>query len=165
MSQGRTHACWSVPAPANPPTRPTYLVDGRCGFCVTWMNRVQRLFPGTFDAVSLYEYDLASIGLTLDQCEREGHFLKPEGDRVLIRSGSQSWAGILLEQRPPARWIGIAMEHLPVRPIADVVYSWVARNRHRLPGASPTCAPPTDVTWPMLTEDELDDVTGAAPTR
>jgi predicted DCC family thiol-disulfide oxidoreductase YuxK len=52
---------------------------------------------------------------------------------VLIRSGSQSWAGILLEQRPPARWLGQLMEHQPVRAVADAVYAYVARNRHRLP--------------------------------
>lgn len=114
-------------------TRPTYLVDGRCGFCTAWMSRVQRLFPGTFDAVSLYEFDLASVGLTLEQCEHEGHFLTPVGDRIDIRAGSQSWAGILLLQRAPVRWVGVAMEHLPVRPVADAVYAWVARNRHRLP--------------------------------
>lgn len=113
--------------------RPTYLVDGRCGFCTTWMGRVQRLFPGTFDAVSLYDFDLASVGLTIEQCEKEGHFLTPVGARVVIRAGSQSWAGILLQQRPPARWIGVAMEHQPVRALADVVYAYVARNRHRLP--------------------------------
>ena len=86
-----------------------------------------------YHAVSLYDVDLASLGLTLSQCEREGHFLKPDGDRVLIRSGSQSWAGILLEQRPPARWLGQLMEHQPVRAVADAVYAYVARNRHRLP--------------------------------
>lgn len=163
----RTHspAVWRVPQPPSPLTRPTYLVDGRCGFCLTWMGRVQRLFPGTFDAVSLYDFDLASVGLGLEQCEREGHFLKPDGDSVIVRAGSQSWAGILLEQKAPARWVGVAMAHLPVRPIADVVYAWVASHRHRLPGATPKCAPAVGDAWPVLSEDELDDVTGAASTR
>jgi predicted DCC family thiol-disulfide oxidoreductase YuxK len=136
--------CWQVPMPVPAVARPTYLVDGRCGFCMTWMARVQRLFPGTFDAVSLYEFDLPSVGLDLADAEREGHFLVPTGDRLLIRSGSQSWAGILLEQRAPARWIGVLMEHQPVRALADVVYSMVARNRHRLPGGTPLCMGPTD---------------------
>lgn len=165
MTPGSTPRVWRVPQPPSPLTRPTYLVDGRCGFCLTWMDRVQRLFPGTFDAVSLYDFDLASVGLDLEQCEQEGHFLKPAGDGVIVRAGSQSWAGILLEQKVPARWIGVAMEHLPVRPIADVVYAWVARHRHRLPGATATCAPAIDHAWPVLSEDELDDVTGAASTR
>lgn len=136
--------CWQVAMPDTVVERPTYLVDGRCGFCMTWMSRVQRLFPGTFDAVSLYEFDLTSVGLDLADAEREGHFLVPDGDRLLIRSGSQSWAGILLEQRAPARWIGVLMEHQPVRAVADVVYSAVARNRHRLPGGTPLCAGTAD---------------------
>lgn len=136
--------CWHVPMPHPAVGRSTYLVDGRCGFCMTWMARVQRLFPGTFDAVSLYDFDLGSIGLDLADAEREGHFLVPAGDHLLIRSGSQSWAGILLEQRAPARWIGVLMEHQPVRALADVAYSAVARNRHRLPGSTPTCAPADD---------------------
>lgn len=133
MAGSRPQPTWTVPVPVPPLARPTYLVDGRCGFCTTWMGRVQRLFPGTFDAISLYDVDLASLGLTLEQCTREGHFVRPEGDHVLIRAGSQSWAGILLEQRPPARWLGQLMEHQPVRAVADAVYSYVARNRHRLP--------------------------------
>lgn len=133
MAGSDARATWTVPAPIPPLARPTYLVDGRCAFCTTWMERVQRLFPGTFDAVSLYEFDLASVGLTLEQCEREGHFLNPTGDLVIVRSGSQSWAGILLEQRPPARWLGQLMERQPVRAVADAAYAYVARHRHRLP--------------------------------
>ena len=165
MARDPSSHVWRVPQPWPTLQRPTYLVDGRCGFCLTWMGRVQRLFPGTFDAVSLYDFDLGSAGLELEQCEREGHFLRPDGETVVVRAGSQSWAGILLEQKEPARWIGLSMEHLPVRPIADVVYAWVARHRHRLPGATPTCAPTVADTWPVLSEDELDDVTGAASTR
>lgn len=139
-SRLESHSAWWVDAPDAHLDRPTYLVDGRCGFCVTWMRRVQRLFPGTFDAVSLYDFDLASVDLDLEQCTRVGHFLKPVDGRILIRSGSQSWAGILLEQGPAVSWVGRLMGRPPVRAVADLVYSSVARNRQRLPGGTPVCS-------------------------
>ena len=128
---------WVVPQPTPALTRPTYLVDGDCGFCRRAMRRVLARFPGTFDAIPFSEADLSGLGLTMDECRRLGHFVAPRGDSLVISAGSQSWAGVLLEQSGGWRLLGRVMRIPPMKWGADLVYATVAANRGRFPSTWP----------------------------
>lgn len=97
------------------------------------MARAQKLFPDTFDAIPYWDGPLDELGLDLQQCHDAGHLLVPTSDgRVRVLPGAHSWAGVLQLQGPPWRMLGWAMEHQPVKLVADAAYGWVAANRARL---------------------------------
>lgn len=122
---------WVVAQPAPPISEPTYLIDGNCGFCRQAMARVHTAFPGTFHSMPYADADLAGLGLTTEDCIAHGHFLKPKGAEVIVSSGSQSWAFVLLQQSLPWRVLGHLMRVRPFKWVADGVYTLVAENRHR----------------------------------
>lgn len=127
---------WTVAQSTPPVTDPTYLIDGNCGFCRQAMARVHKAFPGTFTSMPYADADLAGLGLTTADCTAHGHFLKPTSGEVIISSGSQSWAFVLLEQSLPWRVVGHLMRTRPFKWIADATYTLVANNRHRLHSAN-----------------------------
>ena len=101
------------------------------------MRRVLAQFPGTFEAIPFTEVDLVGLGLTTDECRRLGHLAAPRGAHVEISSGSQSWAGVLLEQSGGWRLLGRVMRIPPMKWGADLVYATVAANRGRFPSTWP----------------------------
>lgn len=124
---------WTVPRPSTVTlSRPTYLMDGDCGFCRCAMARVLARFPDTFDAVPYQDAPLGEWELTPEQCSLRGHFLVPDGDRIHVMAGGQSWAGILQLQRGPWRALGDAMGRWPLRPLTEITYRWVAAHRGSL---------------------------------
>lgn len=128
---------WVVAQPDPPLTKPTYLVDGACGFCMRSMAKVLARFPNTFEAIPYQDAHPERFGLTVEECARLGHFLKPDGTLIRISSGSGSWAGILAEQSRGWQVLAELMQHQPVKFVADAVYSLVAKNRGRLSAVMP----------------------------
>jgi predicted DCC family thiol-disulfide oxidoreductase YuxK len=123
---------WVVQQPTQPWTKRTYLIDGDCGFCRAAMAKVHATFPGTFESMPYADANLDGLGLTDADCVAQGHFIKPADDHVIISSGSQSWAYVLLEQRWPFHLVGMLMRAPGFKWVADRTYTTVARNRHRL---------------------------------
>lgn len=132
MEALRRQRRWTVPQPTQPLMVPTYLIDGDCGFCRRAMARVLAHFPDTFAAVPYADADLDGLGLSRAQCAEQGHFLAPRDERVVISSGSQSWAALLQEQSGAWRLLGGLMTIPPMKWCADLVYIAVAANRGRL---------------------------------
>ena len=62
-----------------------------------------------------------------------------EGGRVHVRSAAALRVAHRL--RAPYRWLGIFV--IVPRPIRDLVYRWVAKNRYRWFGQTETCRVPT----------------------
>ncbi|MCS7059868.1 MAG: DUF393 domain-containing protein [Anaerolineae bacterium] len=80
---------------------------------------------------------LERTGLTAAQCAEAAWFVYPDGrqyraaaaiNRALHELGGM-WRLLALFYRMPG-----------IRHLEDAAYRWVARNRHRLPGASAACA-------------------------
>ncbi len=90
------------------------------------------------EAVRWQDLDLAEHGLTLDQVTRSIQLVGPGG---LHASGARAVA-LMLAVQPVVWWraAGRIMLVPPVSWAAEVVYRVVARNRHRLPGSTDTCA-------------------------
>jgi predicted DCC family thiol-disulfide oxidoreductase YuxK len=109
--------------------------DGDCGFCTTsarWLGGQGR---GRVQIVPWQNANLASMDLTEEQCSAavQWHDTRGtvSGDRAIARAlmASGGWRrpiGMLMSI-PPARWIGPS------------AYKLVAKNRHRLPGATDAC--------------------------
>jgi predicted DCC family thiol-disulfide oxidoreductase YuxK len=122
--------------------------DGDCAFCSTSVRWLEERFPDAFAAQPYQRTDLARLGLTEDEAHARlqwiGDVLAPQTTReqgaravgALLRRGGTQTGGVSgalwralgsLPTVPPTSWISAG------------VYALVAKNRHRLPGGTPTC--------------------------
>ena len=102
-------------------------IDGTCGFCqrsAGWLKALDWL--GAVKITPVFEQDMPEMRVTR---VRDGRTLGGfDGFRMM------AWSVPLLAPGWPLLWIpGVA-------PIGRRVYRWVARNRHKMPGASDACA-------------------------
>jgi len=116
------------------------LYDGVCGFCnsvVRWLARVDRAEAFRFaplqgDTAAQLRREHPEIPDRLDT------FVYVEAGRVHLRSRAFAHAARHL----PWPWrLGKVVRFIP-RPLADLVYSWLARVRYRLFGKYDTCPIP-----------------------
>ena len=122
---------------------PILVYDGDCGFCtisVEWARRNLGARP-----VAWQTLDLDALGLTVEDVTFFAWYVDSDGTR---HAGAQAAARAL--RNAPAGGLGLlwhavgsVLSWWPVRPVAAAVYRLVARNRHRLPGATDACALPT----------------------
>lgn len=121
-----------------PPTTPTLVYDGDCGFCTasaTWIGR--RLRAG-IRVVAWQELpDLAAAGLTVDDVTRAAWWIDADGGR---HEGHLAVGEALAAARNPLwRLVGRVILTPPFRRLAAPTYRLVARYRYRLPGATAAC--------------------------
>ena len=118
---------------------PVLLMDGDCAFCaaaVGWMGRHGLL---GVPAAPWQTVDVAALGVSERRLSREVVLVRPDG-RTL--GGARAMAAVARAGTSPvARLAGLA-DLPPVRPVAALVYRWVARNRSRLPAGTAACALP-----------------------
>jgi predicted DCC family thiol-disulfide oxidoreductase YuxK len=120
-----------------PPALPVLVFDGDCAFCsssVRWIERRIRRHP------TLVPYQFApldELGLTAEACRDAVQWVGAGGE---IRSANRAIAAMLVAAGSGWRLLGHVIDLPVVRSLAGVVYRWVARNRHRLPGGTPACA-------------------------
>lgn len=112
--------------------------DGDCGFCVRLAAHVDKLGVNV-DKHTLQAADLCALGIDPDRSVTEMAVLDAN---ATVHYGHRGWAAILATGPAPWRAVGALMTHWPAEPVARAFYGWVSRNRHRLPGGTPSCALP-----------------------
>lgn len=118
---------------------PVALYDADCGFCTASAHTMTGpVIRARVVAEPFQAYELAGAGLTPDACAESLHVLAD--DRVYV--GASAIARILRAGRLPWRVLGHLLTLPGVRWLAERVYRLVARNRHRLPGATAACEMP-----------------------
>lgn len=108
--------------------------DADCGFC-------SRFAAWSDAAVPWQDLDLEGVGVTVDQVTAAAGWLE---DGQVVAWGSQAIAASLVQRGGLAGVAGRVVRLPVVRVAADLVYRWVARNRHLMPGGTEACrtAPP-----------------------
>ncbi len=120
--------------------RPVLVVDGDCAFCSSSARLVAdrlRRSPTDFAVEPWQRLDLAALGLTPAQCDEAVQWVGADGRRDHAEGAI---GRALLASRWWVRPFGAALLLPVVRPVAGLVYRWVSRNRHRLPGGTPACS-------------------------
>lgn len=120
------------------PPLPVLIFDGDCAFCTTsarWGQRRLQL-PRVEPWQAL---DLDEFGLTEQQCSQAVQWVDRDGS---ARSGHRAVAAALRSAGKGWRPLGVVMEWPVVSPVMGVVYRIIAKNRHRLPGATDACRLP-----------------------
>ncbi|MEU5280113.1 thiol-disulfide oxidoreductase DCC family protein [Streptomyces asoensis] len=127
-------------APGTVGAPPVLAYDGDCGFCQSSVDRIRGLAAPTLDAVPWQFLPVEATAPHLGRLDREILLLR--GDTVL--AGGSDALGRWLGTSPSAvyRTLGAVLRLPGVRLCAGVVYRWVSRNRHRLPGGTAACAVP-----------------------
>ncbi|SDT79983.1 Predicted thiol-disulfide oxidoreductase YuxK, DCC family [Streptomyces sp. TLI_053] len=133
-------------------TDPVLVFDGDCAFCTTcatWAERFlrQTLASGGWEAVPFQFADLAGLDasaggrgeVSWERAEREVLWVTPAGR---VYGGAQAVARLLMRSGGVWAYLGGVLALAPVRPVAGLVYRWVARHRHRMPGGTAACALP-----------------------
>lgn len=121
--------------------RPVLVHDGDCAFCATsarFAARALRRDPGDFAVEPWQHLDLDAYGLTAHACTDALQWVAADGT---VSSAQDAVARCLLASRRWVRPVGAALLLPGVNAVAGVVYRWVSRSRHRLPGGSPACSP------------------------
>lgn len=121
---------------AAPPRRWTLIFDGDCGFCrrqVRWIQ--QHDTQGLIAHVPFQGAQLDSYGVSRAAAEEAMHLVAPSG--TVWRGASA--ARELLRLLPRYRYLAWIF-HIPgAMWVAERVYRWVARRRHRFGCESPAC--------------------------
>lgn len=115
--------------------RGTLLYDGDCGFCTSAARLAGRIAPDA-TVVPWQRADLARFGLTAEDATAALQFV----DADHRGAGADAVGLFLVGAGSVYRVFGHLLLLPVVRPVARVVYTWVARHRHRLPGGTPACA-------------------------
>ncbi|MBR7742794.1 DUF393 domain-containing protein [Phycicoccus sp. BSK3Z-2] len=123
------------------PHPPVLVFDGDCAFCTSSARLLARLrrSPGDFAVEPWQRLDLPALGLTEEQCSQAVQWVARDGR---VSAAERGIARSLLASRVMVRPVGALLLAPAVRPLAGVVYRWVARNRSRMPGGTPACALP-----------------------
>ena len=116
---------------------PLLVFDGDCAFCTRSVRILERRVRRRPTIRAWQTLDLPSLGLTEEMCTEAVQLVQV--DRSVVSAhiavartlifGGRGWAVL-----------GRLMLLPGVRYLAGVVYRWVARNRHRLPGGTAACA-------------------------
>ena len=126
-----------------------FLFDGDCAFCSACARFLQRRVP-TAARIDPWQFsDLASLGLTMEQCDAAVQWVPAVGQNAVgekavgeNKSGPDAIAALLRTSRWYWRVAGRVLGARPVLALAWPVYRWVARHRDRMPWGNAACAVP-----------------------
>jgi len=118
---------------------PLLIFDGDCAFCSSSVRFGQRHIKRLARAEPYQFLELDAFGLTAEQCNAAVQFVAV-GGRVYAAHDAVS---MVLRGAGKGWWLLGSLMQLPgIHWLSGVVYRWVARNRHRLPGGTAACALP-----------------------
>lgn len=120
-----------------PRTRPVLVYDGDCGICTRCAEFADRHLARDAEIVAYQSADIPALGLTEQQCAEAVQWVRTDGG---ISSAHRAVADLLRESGPAWRPLGVVIGTPPLSWLAAVLYRWVARNRRRLPGGTPSCS-------------------------
>lgn len=116
--------------------RPLLVFDGDCAFCTRSVRFVEKRIRRRPDIRSWQSLDLESLGLSQAQCEEAVQWVGTDGERA---SAHVAVARTLVHGGKGWAVLGRVLLLPGVEAVAGVVYRWVARNRHRMPGGTAQC--------------------------
>jgi hypothetical protein len=118
---------------------PVFLYDDDCGVCQQGTSTIREKIAPPIPIRPYQSVDTASLGVS-DELLSEGPVLVRADGTASV--GPAAMAGLLRSSKRPYRWIGTGMDLPGIRHVLAAVGPHMYRQRHRLPGASGSCAVP-----------------------
>ncbi|MEU6861506.1 DUF393 domain-containing protein [Glycomyces sp. NPDC046736] len=116
----------------------TFVYDGDCAFCTKAAEFLEKHVRVTAKVVPWQWADLDALGVTQAQAEKAVLWIEDDH----LRAGPDAIAVVLRRAQWYWRPFGWLLSSKLVSKLAWPVYRLIARNRHRLPGGTPTCSLP-----------------------
>ena len=119
---------------------PVLVFDGDCAICSTsarFVSERLRRSPADYAVEPWQQLDLDALGLTPAECDAAVRWVSPNG---IPDAGHVAIARALRACRWWVRPAGVVLLAPGVSALAARAYTWVAANRHRLPGGTPACS-------------------------
>tara|TARA_B110000503_G_C7145326_1_gene412665 strand:- start:99 stop:389 length:291 start_codon:yes stop_codon:yes gene_type:complete len=83
--------------------------------------------------------DTKAFGLSKNDCSEEIKFIDTDGH---VYGGEKAYQLLLKREGGLLAAFGSVLRLPGITQVMGLVYRWVARNRHSLPGGTPTCSLP-----------------------
>ena len=115
---------------------PLLVFDGDCAFCARSVRFVEKRIRRHPEIRSWQSLDLDTLGLTQAECEEAVQWVGADGQRA---SAHLAVARTLIHGGRGWAILGRVVLLPGIRSLAGVVYRWIARNRHRMPGGTAEC--------------------------
>ncbi len=119
--------------------RPVFLYDGDCAFCSSCARFISRNLATSAQVLPWQTVELAPLGVTEQQCQTAVQWIDCDNR---VHSGSRGIAELLVDAGSIWRPAGRMLRLRPVLWLANPLYRWISRNRHRMPGGTATCSLP-----------------------
>ncbi len=116
---------------------PAIIYDGDCAFCSSSIRTLKRLIPKAPITIPYQYIEPADYGLSLTDCERALQFVRQDGSRF---EGHEAYRQMLIGVGGAYKLLGHLMRTPIYYGIANAAYRWIAKNRHKMPGGTPTCS-------------------------
>jgi predicted DCC family thiol-disulfide oxidoreductase YuxK len=110
--------------------------DGDCGFCTASARWIEARLPESVPVEPWQSLDLEELGLTEHDVTTAAWWIDATGGR---HRGHAAIGRALIEAGGVWGLVGRLIVTPPISWIARPVYALIARNRHRLPGATDAC--------------------------
>lgn len=111
------------------------IFDGDCAFCSSSARILKKITRGKI-AIEPYQLlDLKLFGLTEDQTSKAVYYI---GKKTYV--ANRAIAQFLIDSKTVWAVFGLLINLPIISWVAEKVYYWIAKNRHRLPGGTPECS-------------------------
>lgn len=112
------------------------IFDGDCAFCSSSARVLRRISRNRIPIRPYQFLKLEDFGLSAELTSKAVYYIS--GDRRYV--AADAIARFLIESKTIWSLAGRILLIPGIRQIAKIVYYWIARNRHRLPGGTPECS-------------------------
>ena len=116
--------------------KPVVLYDGDCAFCSSAARFAEQRIAKNLHFAAYQLTELVPYGLTAAECAQALKFIDQSGN---IHSAQNAIAEILISSGKIWYGFGKLLKLPGINLIAALGYKFVAANRHKLPGGTPTC--------------------------
>ena len=114
---------------------PLMIFDGDCAFCSSSARVLAKMTKQRIPLEPYQFLNLSEFGLSEELTSRAVYYI---GERTYV--ANRAIAKFLIDSKTVWAIAGHALNLPVVSAIAERVYYWIAKNRHRLPGGTPECS-------------------------
>lgn len=118
------------------------IYDRDCAFCqkcADWGKRNLKRFP---ECIGFQDLNPSDYGLSIKDVQSSIWLIQPKKPPISANEA----AAAILRMQPNYLWrlLGTLSDTYWVRPFARLIYFTIAKNRHKMPGATESCELPDD---------------------
>lgn len=117
---------------------PILLFDGDCSFCSSSARVLKKMVGQKVEVLAYQQVDLEPLGILTTECELAVQY----ADGNKRSSGHIAIADALIATKSIWSLAGLFIKLPVITSAGFLVYDWVSKNRHKLPGGTPACQMP-----------------------